>query len=168
MPRIIVAECKQDVSTFNPVQSRYEDFRVVCGSNLLDHHRGCREEVGGALSVFDSDSSVQLLPTFGASSNTSGGVLTKEGFHRLCRDFLDRLADASDSDAAYFSLHGAMQAENEDDPEGFLLREARRVLGEKIPIVVSLDLHGVLTDRYSIAPGSTLTAKIPGTSTRLW
>lgn len=49
-------------------------------------------------------------------------------------------------DAAYFSLHGAMQAENEDDPEGYLLQEARRILGD-IPFVVSLDLHGVLTDR---------------------
>ncbi len=147
MPRIIVAECKQEVSSFNPVPSHYEDFRVVRGPDLLDHHRGCREEVGGALSVFDSEQSVQLLPTFGASSNTSGGVLSAESFQRLCRDFLDRLADAGAADAAYFSLHGAMQAENEDDPEGFLLQEARRVIGEKIPFVVSLDLHGVLTDR---------------------
>lgn len=147
MPRILVAECKQEVSSFNPVPSRYEDFRVVRGVALLDHHRGCREEVGGALSVFDADGSVQLVPTFGASANTSGGVLAADGFERLGRDFLGCVAEAGPVDAAYFSLHGAMQAENEDDPEGFLLREARRILGEKIPFVVSLDLHGVLTDR---------------------
>lgn len=147
MSRIIIAECKQEVSSFNPVPSHYEDFRVVCGSELLDHHRACREEVGGALSVFDANPRVQLLPTFGASSNTSGGVLTAESFQRLCRNFTDRLAEAGPADAAYFSLHGAMQAENEDDPEGFLLQEARRILGESMPFVVSLDLHGVLTDR---------------------
>ncbi len=147
MPRILIAECKQEVSSFNPVPSHYEDFRVVCGSELLAHHRACREEVGGALSVFDADRSVQLVPTFSASSNTSGGVLTAESFQRLCRDFVNRLTEAGPADAAYFSLHGAMQAENEDDPEGFLLQEARRVLGEAMPFVVSLDLHGVLTDR---------------------
>jgi len=40
-----------------------------------------------------------------------------------------------------------MQAEGESDPEGFLLQEARRILGESIPLVISLDLHGILTDR---------------------
>lgn len=147
MPRILVAECKQEVSSFNPVPSHYSDFRVVRGAALLAHHRGCREEVGGALSVFDAGSSVQLVPTFGASSNTSGGVLAADSFERLSHDFLNSLAEAGQVDAAYFSLHGAMQAELEDDPEGFLLQEARRILGEKIPFVVSLDLHGVLTDR---------------------
>jgi microcystin degradation protein MlrC len=147
MSRILVAECKQEVSSFNPVPSRYEDFRVVRGQDLLDHHRGCREEVSGTLSVFDAEHNVQLVPAFGASSNTSGGVLAAESFEQLSRDFLNGLAEAGPADAAYFSLHGAMQAEGEDDPEGFLLQEARRILGEKMPFVVSLDLHGVLTDR---------------------
>lgn len=147
MPRILVAECKQEVSSFNPVPSRYEDFRVVRGAALLEHHRGCREEVGGALSVLEADSRVQLVPTLGASANTSGGILAADSFERLNHDVLGSLAEAGPVDAAYFSLHGAMQAENEDDPEGFLLQEARRLLGEKIPFVVSLDLHGVLTDR---------------------
>lgn len=147
MPRILVAECKQEVSSFNPVPSRYEDFRVVRGAALLEHHRGCREEVGGALSVLEADSRVQLVPTLGASANTSGGILAADSFERLNHDVLGGLAEAGPVDAAYFSLHGAMQAENEDDPEGFLLQEARRLLGEKIPFVVSLDLHGVLTDR---------------------
>ncbi len=152
MPRIVIAECKQEVSSFNPAPSHFEDFRIVRGAALLNHHRRVREEVGGALSIFDADSQVELVPAFGASANTSGGVLAADSFQRLCDDFLGCLADASKSgtgsvNAAYFSLHGAMQAENENDPEGFLLQEARRILGENIPLVVSLDLHGVLTDR---------------------
>ena len=95
MPRIIVAECKQEVSSFNPVPSLFEDFRVVRGAGLLDHHRGVREEVGGALSVFDADSKVQLIPALGASANTSGGLLAVESFRRLCDQFLGSLADAS-------------------------------------------------------------------------
>ena len=147
MPRILIAECKQEVSTFNPAPSHYEDFRVVRGAAMLGYHRGVNEEVGGALSVFDQDGSVELVPTFGASYNTSGGVLTAESFGRLCGDLLSSLSDAGSVDAAYFCLHGAMQAENENDPEGYFLQEARRILGESIPIVISLDLHGVLTDR---------------------
>lgn len=147
MRRIVVAECKQEVSTFNPVPSRYEDFRVARGAAILDYHRAVREEAGGALSVFDATGNIELVPTFAASSNTSGGVLDAASFERLSREFLSSLAEVGAVDAAYFSLHGAMQAETEDDPEGFLLREARGILGDEVPIVVSLDIHGILTDR---------------------
>ena len=147
MPRIIVAECKQEVSTFNPLPSRYEDFRVLRGPAMLDYHRACREEVGGALSVFDADPNIAVLPACGASANTSGGILKADSFDRLSREFLSSLDAAGKADGVYFSLHGAMQAENEDDPEGYLLEEARRLLGDRVPLVVSLDLHGILTDR---------------------
>lgn len=147
MPRILLVECKQEVSSFNPARSRYDDFRIVRGKRLLEHHRSVKEEVGGALSVFDADSRIEVVPTFGASANTSGGVLAAESFERLASDLLTDIAQAGPVDAAFFSLHGAMQAENELDPEGYFLREARKILGEKIPFVVSLDLHGILTDR---------------------
>ncbi len=44
-------------------------------------------------------------------------------------------------------MHGAMAAEDELDPEGFLIEQIRQSLGDDVPIVVSLDLHGILTDR---------------------
>ena len=44
-------------------------------------------------------------------------------------------------------MHGAMASEHELDPEGWLLSESRKLLGESIPVVVSLDLHGILTDK---------------------
>lgn len=147
MARILIAECKQEVSTFNPVPSSYDAFRVARGAALLDYHRGVREEVGGALSVFGYEAGVQLVPTYGTSSNTSGGVLAAESFDRLSGDFLSAVEQAGAVDAAYFCLHGAMQAENETDPEGFLLQQSRRILGEEIPFVVSLDIHGILTDK---------------------
>jgi len=147
MPRILIAECKQEVSTFNPVQSHYEDFRVGGGPEILDYHRGVREEVGGALSVFAGEDDVELLPSYAASSNTSGGVLDADSYSRLRRDFTTAVSGVGPVDAAYFSLHGAMQAAGENDPEGDLLQEARRILGEEIPFVVSLDIHGILTHR---------------------
>jgi microcystin degradation protein MlrC len=40
-----------------------------------------------------------------------------------------------------------MGADGEFDPEGYLLTEIRRLTGPDKPIVISLDLHGILTDR---------------------
>lgn len=145
--KILIAECKQEVSSFNPVASHYEDFDVNWGDDILQFHRGRQLEVGGALSVFDAREGVELIPTYSARSITSGGTLAAPDFTRIIGEFLSAIQAAPSVEGVYFSLHGAMAAENEDDPEGYLLQETRKILGESIPIVVSLDLHGVLTDR---------------------
>lgn len=147
MPRILIAECKQEVSTFNPVPSRYDDFRIVSGQTMIDYHRGVREEISGALSAFDEASDIELVPTVGASSITSGGVLAAEDWANLSHEILASIRESGPVEAVYFCLHGAMQAAGENDPEGFLLQEVREILGEEIPIVISLDLHGICTDR---------------------
>ena len=145
--RILVAECKQEVSTFNPVPSGYRDFVIRRGSAIFDYHSTVRDEVGGALGVFAAGGQFQPVPTYSATAITSGGTLASEDFEGIAADFLAGVRDAGPVAGAYFALHGAMAAENEDDPEGFLLEESRKILGEDVPIVVSLDLHGVLTDR---------------------
>ena len=35
MPKILIAECKQEVSSFNPAPSHYEDFVVAFGAAVL-------------------------------------------------------------------------------------------------------------------------------------
>jgi microcystin degradation protein MlrC len=145
--KILIAECKQEVSSFNPVASHYRDFAISRGGELFDFHRTARNEVGGALDVFDARPDVQLVPAYGARAITSGGTLAADDWDRIAREFLDAVRHAGPVDGIYFSLHGAMSAENEDDPEGFLLRETRKRVGEQVPIVVSLDLHGILTER---------------------
>ena len=145
--RILIAECKQEVSTFNPVPSHYDDFVIRTGGEVFDYHAGRREEVGGALAAFQGHTGVEVIPTYSAQSITSGGILAASDFRRIASEFLDAIRSAGPADGAYFALHGAMASECDHDPEGHLLQEARKILGEEVPLVVSLDLHGVLTDR---------------------
>jgi microcystin degradation protein MlrC len=147
MVRILIGECKQEVSTFNPAPSRYADFTVRAGQDVLAAHRGGWLEIGGALSVFDAASDVELVPTYSAHSITSAGTLAAADWARIADEFLAAVRAATPVDAVYLALHGAMAAEGEGDPEGYLLREVRAIVGEQTPIVVSLDLHGILTDR---------------------
>lgn len=144
--RILVAECIHEICSFNPVPTRYEDFFVNTREQVLAFHRGIGSEVAGALHVFSGHPEI-IVPTFSARGITSGGIIPAADFERLVAEFRDELRQAGPVDAAYFALHGAMAAENEDDPEGLLLVEARKILGENTPIVASFDLHGVLTDR---------------------
>ncbi|MCW5853079.1 MAG: M81 family metallopeptidase [Anaerolineae bacterium] len=147
MPKILIAECMQEVSSFNPVPSHYEDYTVRWGDALLDFHRSRRSEVGAALQVF-AEAGADVYPTYSARTITSGGTLAEADWRQLADEFLTTLAQAPHPfDGIYFCLHGAMSAQGEDDPEGYLLQEARKIVGERVPLVVSLDLHGILTDR---------------------
>ncbi|NKB68119.1 MAG: microcystin degradation protein MlrC [Candidatus Latescibacteria bacterium] len=146
MPRILLAVCKQEISTFNPVPSYYRDFTIVHGEQLLAHHGGIETELVGALEVFGQRADIEVVPAWGAQAG-SGGSLVQEDWERLAAEFVAAIAPhAGQVDAFYFCLHGAMGATGELDPEGYLLQEARRLLGD-IPLVISLDLHGILTER---------------------
>ncbi len=148
---ILVAECKQEISSFNPVFSTYADFEIGLGDALLHYHRGLNTEVAGALSVFDAAADVNVVPAYSARAITSGGTLAAADFARIRREFVEAIPRAPTVDGVYVSLHGAMavggNGGDEPDPEGLLLAEMRKLLGEQIPIVVSMDLHGILTDR---------------------
>lgn len=150
MPRILIAECKQEVSTFNPHLSGYEDFGIRRGADLLAYHRTVRNEIGGALEVFEQ-ADAEIVPAYSAFFITSGGTLAEPAWQRIAAEFLDAVANQVQSgagvDAIYFCMHGAMASQQQPDPEGWLLAETRKLVGERIPIVVSLDLHGILTDQ---------------------
>ena len=146
MPQILLAECMQEISSFNPRPSDYGYFRIQRGDELY-RQRSLNSAIGGALGVFATRPDIETLPTYAARS-ASAGLLSAAGWQRLSGEFLEAVATKIDqADALYISLHGAMAAEGELDPEGFLLEEVRAMAGPARPIVISLDLHGILTDR---------------------
>ena len=144
--RILIAECMQEISSFNPLPSGYDNFHIERGEQMLAQD-GLNTSMGGALAVFRAKG---LQPVFTMAARAgSAGILSAQGWQRLSAELLAAIAAQAGSGIAgvYFSMHGAMAAEGELDPEGHLLTEVRRMVGPAIPIVISLDLHGILTDR---------------------
>jgi microcystin degradation protein MlrC len=147
--RVLIGECKQEVSTFNPSPTGYGDFVYSTGDEIARFHEGVDSEIGGALRVF-AESGVEPIGAFSARAITSGGTLSADAWGQISDRFLTEVARVWKSgpiDGIYFSMHGAMCAASEFDPEGYLLQETRRIVGEAVPIVLSLDLHGIVTDR---------------------
>jgi microcystin degradation protein MlrC len=147
MRRILVNECKQEVSSFNPVLSHFEDFLCHAGPAMLAYHRPVHTEVGGALSDFDTVPDLAVVGGFSAKGITSAGTLAETSFQQLAAQFLGAVREAGPVDAVYLALHGALASEQTEDTEGYLIEHTRRIVGPDVPIVVSLDLHGILTDR---------------------
>jgi microcystin degradation protein MlrC len=144
--RILVVECMQEISSFNPLPSGYENFHIERGNEMLGH-LGRNTALGGALGALQ-DAGLEPVLCMGARAG-SAGLLSAAGWKRLSAEVLESIAAGAKAgiEGVYFSLHGAMGADGELDPEGYLLTQTRRIVGDEIPIVISLDLHGILTDR---------------------
>ncbi|MCC6704336.1 MAG: M81 family metallopeptidase, partial [Thermomicrobiales bacterium] len=143
------AECKQEVSTFNPALSGRHDFVYSSGDDIAAFHDGIDSEIGGALEVF-REAGAEIVGGYSARAISSAGTLAADAWDSLAADFLDGMERAWSTggfDGIYLSMHGAMCAQNESDPEGYLLQETRRIVGEAVPIVCSFDLHGIVTER---------------------
>lgn len=146
--RILIAELKQETATFNPAPTQYADFQVYRGDEILSAYRGTKTELAGALACFASEG-VEVAPTVAASA-VSGGPIAATDLDRLLSELTQSADRHRDVDGVFLCLHGAMAGESEDDPEGRLLTEFRNIFGQR-PIVASLDLHAVLTDRMLAA-----------------
>ena len=144
--KILINELKQEISSFNPYLGQIRDWVTLAGPAVLSFHSGLGTEVAGALAVFVQHPELELIGGYSARAITSGGTLSDDTFARLAEKFLAAVRANPDVDAIYFCLHGACAAQNVHDCEGYLLAETRKIVGERIPIVTSLDLHGILTD----------------------
>ena len=88
-PRILVAECMQEISSFNPLQSGYDNFHIEHGSAMLAQE-GLNTGLGGALAVFREK---ELEPVLAISARAgSAGLLSAPGWKRLCAEVLESVA----------------------------------------------------------------------------
>src|SRR3954467_239178 len=135
MFRVLFLECMQEISSFNPVLSHYDKFRIDRGNSMLEQ-RGLNTAVAGALTVLEAADDVVVVPGYGARSD-SAGPLAAESWARLSAELLGVVDKNADSiDGVFLSMHGAMGAQNELDPEGYLASEIRRRIGPSKPIVM--------------------------------
>src|SRR5713101_10191282 len=74
-----------------------------------------------------------------------GGKITKKAHETTKETFLSLLRKAGQVDGVFLQLHGTAAAEHIDDCEGDFLATLRGFLGEKIPIIASLDGHANVT-----------------------
>ena len=154
MTRIAIGGFLHETNTFAPTKADYVAFQqgggwpAMCeGADLLKVMRGIN--VGAAGFVEEAKTyGWDLVPTIWCAASPSAHV-TKDAFERVSEKLLAGLATAKADglDAVYLDLHGAMVAEHVDDGEGEIIARVRRLIGNDIPLVVSLDLHGNITAR---------------------
>ncbi len=150
MAVIAVGGMQHETNTFAPTRAEFGAFERGGGWPGLQRGEGLFEAVVGAnipaAGAIDALRAAghRLVPLTWAAASPSAQV-TDDAFERVAGDLVERLAQAGAVDGVYLDLHGAMVTESHDDGEGELLRRVRAVVGERVPIVASLDLHANVT-----------------------
>jgi len=147
--RIAVAEIAQETDSFSPLTTELKDFEsygLYFGPEILQRMPGVGP-IGGFLEIAARQAvPVTILPIVRAFGS-AGGTITAATFAFLVAKLVEGLEQSLPLDGVFLSLHGAAASTNEDDVEGTLLQAARKVVGNEIPIVVSLDHHANITQR---------------------
>lgn len=134
--RIAVGGIHTECSTYSPVLMQPEDFRVLRGGDLT----------GAEYFSFLATEGVEIFPLLHARA-IPGGPVSRATYEKFRQEFSDRLRATLPLDGLYLAMHGAMNVEGMDDAEGDWIANARSIIGPDIPLAVSYDLHGNVTQK---------------------
>lgn len=150
MARIAVGGFQHETNTFAPQRAGWGDFEradawpgFVRGQELIAAVEGFNIPIAGAVQALQALGH-ELLPLCWCSAPPSSYV-EKGAYEKVAGRIVADLQAQRPVDAVYLDLHGAMVAEHVEDGEGELLRRVRGVIGDRVPLVASLDYHTNLT-----------------------
>ncbi|MEL6520605.1 MAG: M81 family metallopeptidase [Pseudomonadota bacterium] len=149
MTRVAVAGFQHETNTFAPFPTTLDLFErrgawpeITRGDAIPDRFHGLNIPLSGFLAACPHD----ILPILWAGAEP-GGFVTEEAFDTIVGEIVVGIRNAA-PDAVYLDLHGAMVTEAHPDAEAEILRRIRDVTGPDLPIAVSLDLHGNLSQAF--------------------
>lgn len=133
--RILAAHIYHESNTFCPEVTRLEEFECFGGQKLLDSLPGVDIlQAAGA----------EVIPAVYAQ-RWSSGTVEKAAFQTFLDQLLSVTLKEQDTlDGIYLSLHGGMTVEGIGSGEYRILEALRQLLGDDLPITVSMDMHANL------------------------
>ncbi|KAI2789393.1 hypothetical protein POX_d04881 [Penicillium oxalicum] len=137
-PAIAIAGLACETSTFSPARTEAAAFHPRRAHEIIEEYSfflGADTDLGQA-ATWHGALIGHALP---------GGVVTRDAFEELAGELLTRLADihaATTLDGLWLDIHGAMCVEGLVDVEAELLRRIRQVIGRRVMVSASMDLHG--------------------------
>ncbi|MDO6591900.1 microcystin degradation protein MlrC [Loktanella sp. D2R18] len=132
--RIAIGGLHTECSTYNPLLQQVGDFHLSQGSEVLP-----------ALAVDMPDDVASIGLSY--ANSVPGGPLTAQTYAQFKDKFLAQLRDTMPLDGVYLSMHGAVHVVGLEDAEGDWLSAVRDVIGTDVPLAVSYDLHGNVTQQ---------------------
>ena len=138
-PRIGIAGIWIESSSFSPSRTTISDFKIKKNNEIFSSYTFFDESYKDKANWF---------PTMRARA-LPGGVVTKESYELMVNEIIERTKKTLPLDGLFFDIHGAMNVEGMDDPEGDFIERIREVIGSRTLISTSMDSHGNVSKKLA-------------------
>jgi microcystin degradation protein MlrC len=145
-PRIALLGFSIECNRFAPVATEvdFASRTLIGGDAMVTEARSPAPRMLGELPGFVADMDAagpwEAVPILLAMAEPNGPV-EHAFFRRLMTEWESGLRRAGTLDGVYCVMHGAGLTTQDHDPEGTILTMARGIVGPKVPIVATYDLH---------------------------
>ena len=151
-PRVAIIGVWLESNRQAPVAREVDFTSYYCleGAAILEAARAENPKIMGEAAAFvktmDATGPWQPVPILLAGCHPHGPV---DGalLDRYLAVIREGLTKGGPFDAVYVANHGAMLATNDEDPDGTIIALARALGGPQAKVVVTLDLHGNISER---------------------
>jgi microcystin degradation protein MlrC len=140
--RIIAAELSHETNRFSVVPTdlaAFERSGIHRGEEMITVLRQTATPIAGFLDAAE-EHDFEPIPILAVWA-TPSGMVAEEALETLLIELLNGINDSGPVDGILLGLHGAMVAEHHSDADGYILRSIREQVGNRVPIVATLDLH---------------------------
>ena len=150
IPRIAIGSFMLESNAHSPVSTREEFAQNVLVepeqllADLASNHPKSPGCLAGFYDEMQRIGTWTPVPMIAAAVGASGPI-HQHWFDEIVASMVASLRRALTEgplDAVFLSLHGAAIATVEADPDGALLAAVRAVVGDRVPLLATLDLHG--------------------------
>tara|TARA_E500000331_G_scaffold353571_1_gene404535 strand:- start:4454 stop:6007 length:1554 start_codon:yes stop_codon:yes gene_type:complete len=138
--RIGITGLAIESSTFSPAITTEKEFDIRYGGDIFRSYP-----------FFDQSyiDNADWFPTMRARA-LPGGVVSKESYESMVLQIIELTKQTLPLDGLFFDIHGAMNVEGMDDPEGDFIERIRSVIGNKTMISTSMDSHGNVSETLAL------------------
>ncbi|WP_298069747.1 M81 family metallopeptidase [uncultured Mailhella sp.] len=145
--KIIFGVIGNETNTFSSEIGTFQRWASgwAVGQDVLNYFRNVPGYYIGGMLRAAQEAGAEVIPTVNLMG--AGPVIRKEALDYAMDTMCGIIAQHKDeADGICMGLHGAGVAEGVDDLETYTLEKVREIVGDEMPITVSLDLHGNITD----------------------
>ncbi len=146
--RIGILAIQHESNTFVQSGTTMAEFRrdaLLIGDDMIEYCRACQHETGGFWKQLAIDG-FEFVPLLLAMA-TPGGPLSDETASELVDLAISRLRGAGAIDGLLVAPHGAAVSEDARDFDGYWLQRIREEVGDRLPIVGTLDPHANISQQ---------------------
>ncbi|WP_157231427.1 M81 family metallopeptidase [Halostagnicola larsenii] len=146
---VLLGSIYHETNTFAPGYTTREDFqdhKEYFGDEIIEEFHGTNTEIGGIINLAEQ-SNINLFLSLSVSA-MPGATIARDTFDFYQEKLLSDIRQhKNELDGVILPLHGAMVVEGLQDGEGVLISNIREIIEDHVPIIVTLDLHGNITDK---------------------